>query len=157
MAGCPDFWARGLAATVAPARDLSYIAVMKHAASFILGSLLVLATANIASAAEPASESAAKKKDAKAEPAPAAGKEVTLAGTFGCAKCSFKEADKCQNVLHVKHGGKVTSYELADNDVSKEHHDDICHAPGGKPATVKGTVSAAGDKKILTASQITLK
>jgi hypothetical protein len=123
---------------------------MKHMVSILLGSLLVLGAVNVSSAAE--------KNDAKTEPASAAaGKEVTLTGTFGCAKCSFKEADKCQNVLHVKKGGKVTSYELADNEISKDHHDDICHAPGGKPATIKGTVASAGDKKILTASQITLK
>jgi opacity protein-like surface antigen len=124
---------------------------MKPLISILLGSLLALSVASAAQAAD--------KKPAKAEAAAAApaGKEVSLTGTFGCAKCSFKEADKCQNVFKVKHGAKVTSYELADNAVAKEHHDDICHAPGGKPATVKGTVSEDGGKKVITVSEIKLK
>ena len=121
---------------------------MKKLTSLFFGSLLVVSLA--------ASVQAADKKPAKAETAAPAGKETVLTGTFGCAKCSFKEADKCQNVLKVKDGAKVTTYALADNAVSKEHHEDICHAEGGKPATVKGTVSGAGDKKVLTASEITL-
>jgi hypothetical protein len=96
-----------------------------------------------------------EKKPAKTEAAAKAGKEVTLNGSFGCAKCSFKEADKCQNVLKVKEKGKEVTYQLADNQMSKDHHEAICHQPGGKPATVKGTVSKEGDKKILTASDIT--
>ena len=122
---------------------------MKTLISVVLGSLLALSVASAAQAAD--------KKPAKEGAAAPAGKEVSLTGTFGCAKCSFKEADKCQNVFKVKHGKKETSYELADNAVAKEHHEDICHAPGGKPATVKGTVSEDGDKKIITVSEIKLK
>jgi Family of unknown function (DUF6370) len=117
--------------------------------TYLLGSLLALAVASPTQAAD--------NKPTKTEAAATSGKEVTLDGTFGCAKCSFKEAAKCQNVFKVKHGAKVTSYEIADNAVSKEHHEDICHAPGGKPATVKGTVSQEDGRKVLTVSEIKLK
>jgi hypothetical protein len=100
----------------------------------------------------------ADKKPAKAEAAAMkpAGKEVTLTGTYGCAKCSFKdkEAKACQNVFKVKEGGKEVSYEVAQNQVAKDHHDAICHSPP-KPATVKGTVSKEDGKRTLTASEIT--
>ena len=122
---------------------------MKTLISILFGSLLALSVASTAQADD--------KKPAKEGAAAPAGKEVKLTGTFGCAKCSFKEADKCQNVFKVKHGAKVTSYELADNAIAKEHHEDICHAPAGKPATVKGTVSEDGGKKIITVSEIKLK
>jgi hypothetical protein len=121
---------------------------MKKLTTALLGSLLVISLA--------ASARAADTKPAKAEAAAPAGKEVTLNGTFGCAKCSFKEAKKCQNVFKVKDGAKESTYEIADNAVSKAHHEDICHAPGGKPATMKGTVAEKGGKKVLTPSEITL-
>jgi hypothetical protein len=126
---------------------------MKKLASLVLGSLMVLSLA----AATSASAADKQKKPAKTEAAAPAGKETVLTGTFGCAKCSFKEADKCQNVLKVKEGAKVTTYEVADNAVSQEHHEDVCHATGGKQATVKGTVSEEGGKKIVTPSEIKLK
>jgi hypothetical protein len=122
---------------------------MKLILSMALGSLLMF---SLATGARAGDDKPAKKPEAAA-PAKA-GKEVTLTGTFGCAKCSFKEAKACQNVLKVKEGGKEVTYELAKNPVGQAHHEDICHAPGGKPATVKGTVSEEGGKKILTASEI---
>ena len=115
----------------------------------LMGSLLVLSLSGSARAAD--------KKPAKAEATAPAGKEVALTGTFGCAKCSFKEATKCQNVLKVKDGAKVTTYQIAANSVSEEHHEDVCHAEGGKTATIKGTVSEEGGKKVLTPSEIKLK
>jgi hypothetical protein len=124
---------------------------MKPLISMLFASLLLVSAAARAGAAD--------KKPAKAEAAKAAapaGKEVTLTGTFGCAKCSFKEAKACQNVLKVKDGSKDVTYELAQNGVAKEHHEDICHSPG-KPATVKGTVSDDAGKKVLTASEIKLQ
>jgi hypothetical protein len=120
---------------------------MKLAHTLLLvASLLVVPLAARAADKKPAAEAATKP----------AGKEVTLNGTFGCAKCSFKEAKACQNVLKVKKGGKDVTYELADNQVSKDHHEAICHDPG-KPATVKGTVSDEGGKKVITASEIAFK
>jgi hypothetical protein len=141
---------------------------MKISSSTILGpvfaSLLLLASTNSARADEPAAKApaGAARTDGKATPAakaPAKGKEVTLKGTLGCGKCSFKMTDACQNVLKVKEGGKEVAYFLAPNAVSEEHHEMVCS--GTKEVTVKGTVSdeakgAKGGKKILTASQITV-
>ena len=98
----------------------------------------------------------ADKKPAKAEAAAkSAGKEVTLTGSYGCAKCSFKEKDakSCSNVFKVKEGGKEVTYEVAKNQVAQDHHEAICHS-APKPATVKGTVSEEGGKKTITATDI---
>jgi hypothetical protein len=133
---------------LASRRESAYTALMKKLISGLLGSVLVVSLAASTWAADP--------KPAKAEATAPAGKEVTLTGTFGCAKCSFKEAKKCQNVFKVKDGAKESTYEIADNPVSKEHHEDVCHASGGKPATVTGTVAEVGGKKVLTASAIKL-
>jgi hypothetical protein len=112
----------------------------------LVGSLLVLAVA----AGARAEEKTPAKKPAAAQ---TAGKEVTLKGTFGCEKCSFKEAKQCSNVLKVKESGKDVSYHFAKNPVSDDHHEEICHN-AGKPATVTGTVSEKGGKKTITASDI---
>jgi hypothetical protein len=123
---------------------------MKHLISLVVGSFLVVSLAGAARANQ-------DKAPAKADSAKAAGKEVTLTGTFGCAKCSFKDKDakQCQNVLKVKEAGKEVTYEVAKNDVAQAKHEAICHNPG-KPATVKGTVSEEGGKKVVTASDIKL-
>jgi len=138
---------------LAPESDLAYIAGMKKLSFALIGSLFILSLASFAQAGD---KPAADKKPAATEAAAPAGKETVLTGTFGCAKCSFKEAKACGNVLKVKDGEKVTTYQIADNAVSKEHHEDICHAEAGKPATVTGTVSHKGKKNILTASAIKL-
>jgi len=94
-------------------------------------------------------------KPAKAEKAPKADKkggEVTLSGELVCAKCALHESPKCQNVLKVTDAGKETKYYLAQNDVAKSNHEHVCSAP--EKATVKGTVSEEGGKKVLTASEI---
>ena len=120
---------------------------MKTLLSFVLGSFLIVGLAGSATAGDKQAPAA------KAEAAKPAGKEVTLTGTFGCAKCSFKEAKQCQNVLKVKEAGKDVTYELAKNPVAEAKHEDICHN-AGKPATVKGSVAEAGGKNVLTASDI---
>jgi hypothetical protein len=91
-----------------------------------------------------------------AEKAP--GKEVTLHGTLGCGKCSFREASACQNVLKVKakNGAKEDTYVLADNAVSQANHDKVCGPTS--PATITGAVSKpdkrSHGRKVLTASAI---
>lgn len=121
---------------------------MKLSLSLLLvASLLILPLSSRADAA------AKKSKKAHAAATQPAGKEVTLTGSFGCAKCSFKEADACRNILKVKEGGKDVTYELGDNQTSKDQHEAICHSPG-KPATVTGTVSEVAGKKTITASEI---
>jgi hypothetical protein len=105
-------------------------------------------------AAAPARAEAPAPKAATA-PAPTA-PEVTLKGTLGCAKCSFHEAKACENVLKVDDSGKVETYVLADNDVSRANHEKVCGP--SSPATVTGTVSKSKSRKdrrkVLTASAI---
>ena len=83
-----------------------------------------------------------------------ASNEKTVTGTAKCAKCILKQSDSCQNVLEVKKGNKTTSYVLADNDVSKEFHKNICK----EAKEVKATFAVTGDKgkKIFTAKKIEL-
>jgi hypothetical protein len=100
---------------------------------------------------------AAPDKAPAAEKAPAkAGKEVTLHGTLGCGKCSFREASACQNVLKVKNGAKEDTYVLADNAVSQANHDKVCGPTS--PATITGALSKpdkrSHGRKVLTASAI---
>ena len=81
-------------------------------------------------------------------------KEVTVSGEGKCAKCALHEADKCQNVIETKEGGKKVTYYLAQNDVSKEFHDKICKGPQKVKAV--GTVKEVDGKKELTVSKIEL-
>ena len=81
-------------------------------------------------------------------------KEVTITGEGKCAKCILKEADKCQNVIQTKEDGKTVSYYLAQNDVSKDFHEDLCKE--AKKVTATGTVKEVDGKKELTVSKIEL-
>jgi hypothetical protein len=97
-------------------------------------------------------------KDPAATAAPKTGaKEVTLKGMLGCGKCSFQEAKACQNVLKVKDGNKVVSYDLADNEVARANHEKVCGP--ASPATVTGIVEKGTKKgrKLLTATAITFE
>ena len=80
----------------------------------------------------------------------AADKEVTLSGQ--CAKCSLGITKSCQNALVVKQDGKETVYLLAENDVSKKFHDELCSDT--KALKVTGIVSEKDGQKIITASKI---
>src|SRR5205809_2615868 len=75
-----------------------------------------------------------------------AGKEVTLTSNAVCAKCVLHETKECQNVLQVVESGKTNNYYLAQNDVSKNFHDQICGTAGEK-VTATGTVSEKGGKE----------
>jgi hypothetical protein len=83
-----------------------------------------------------------------------AAKEVTLNGNAVCSKCVLKETKECHNVLQVSDSGKTTSCYLAENDVSKNFHDQICGTSGEK-VSVTGTVSEKDGKQVITASKIT--
>ena len=86
-------------------------------------------------------------------PAFAADKEVTITGEGKCAKCSLKEADKCQNVISVeKKNGKTVNYYLVQNDISKAFHENICKE--SKKVTASGTVKKEDGKMMLTANKI---
>lgn len=80
------------------------------------------------------------------------GKEVTITGEGQCAKCILKETDKCQNAIQTTQDGKKVTYYLADNDVSKNFHDDLCKE--AKKVTATGTVKEVDGKKELTVTKI---
>src|SRR6516165_9940691 len=84
----------------------------------------------------------------------AGGKEITVEGKGCCAKCCLKVATECQDAVSVEKDGKKTTYFLADNDVAKSFHENICK--GIKPVTVTGICEKVGDKLQVTASKIEL-
>jgi hypothetical protein len=79
--------------------------------------------------------------------------EVTVKGTFTCAKCDLKETSACQNVLQVKDGDKTVTYYMVANDLSKGSHGACCKAPVAN-ISVTGTVEEKDGKKWITASKI---
>jgi|SRR6516225_7447476 hypothetical protein len=80
-------------------------------------------------------------------------KENTIKGEAKCAKCSLKEADKCQTVIQSEgKDGKMVTYYLADNDVAKKFHKEVCQEP--KKVTATGTVKKVDGKEMLTVSKI---
>jgi hypothetical protein len=80
-------------------------------------------------------------------------KEVTLTGMAVCAKCVLHETKECQNVLQIQKDGKTVNYYLAQNDISKAFHDNICGTAGEK-VTATGTVSEKDGKQVMTISKI---
>jgi hypothetical protein len=85
-------------------------------------------------------------------PAFAADKEVTITGEGKCAKCALHETKKCQNVIQTEENGKTVTYYLAQNDTSKDFHDNLCKK--SEKVTATGTVSEENGKKVLTVSKI---
>jgi hypothetical protein len=84
----------------------------------------------------------------------AAEETVTLAGDAKCAKCMLKEGKTCQTVIQVQKDGKTVSYYVADNDVSKAFHENVCHE--AKKVTATGTVKKADGKNEVVLSKIDL-
>jgi hypothetical protein len=80
-------------------------------------------------------------------------KEVTLTGQAVCGKCVLHETKECQNVLQIQKDGKTVNYYLAQNDISRAFHDNICTTSGEK-VTVTGTVSEKDGKETMIASKI---
>ena len=92
---------------------------------------------------------------ASATPAFAADKEAkskTITGTGLCAKCSLKETAECQNAIQVEKNGKKTTYYLADNQVSKDFHKNVCKTSAKVKAT--GTVKKVDGKLQLTPTEL---
>ncbi|MFA6544556.1 MAG: DUF6370 family protein [Limisphaerales bacterium] len=83
------------------------------------------------------------------------GKSITLSGKGCCAKCCLKEAGECQNVLTVEKDGKKTKYYLAQNEVSKGFHSEICKTV--KDITVTGTCKKVDGKLEVTPEKIEAK
>jgi len=111
---------------------------MKKASLIIAGitSLLLLALATPAFAADK-------------------GKEKTISGEAKCAKCMLKEGDKCQTVIQSENNkGKMVSYYVADNDVAKAFHENVCKE--AKKVTATGTVAKVDGKNEITLSKIEL-
>lgn len=78
-------------------------------------------------------------------------KEMTLKGEGKCLKCALHKSDKCQNVLEVKKGDKVTTYYLM-GDVSGGFHKNLCSGPAD--VTVTGVCEKKGDKLEVTVTKI---
>ena len=80
--------------------------------------------------------------------------EVTMTGMMVCGKCKLHITPECQNVLQVTdQNGNTVNYFLAQNDVSKAFHDNICQNDGEK-TIVTGTVEEKDGKEMMTASKI---
>jgi hypothetical protein len=78
--------------------------------------------------------------------------EVTLEGTAKCAKCALKETAKCQTVIETEKDGKPVKYYLANNDVAKKFHENVCQ--DSKKVTATGTVKEVDGKKEFTVTKI---
>jgi len=85
-------------------------------------------------------------------PAFAADKEVTVTGLGQCAKCALHETKECQNTITTEEHGKKVTYYLAENDKSKDFHDNICKK--SEKITATGVLSEKDGKKVLTVSKI---
>jgi len=81
------------------------------------------------------------------------GKEVTIQGEAKCAKCALHEADKCQTVIQTKEDGKTVTYWVAQNDVAKGFHKEVC--TDTKKVKATGKVEEVDGKKKLTLAKIT--
>jgi hypothetical protein len=82
-------------------------------------------------------------------------KEKTITGEAKCAMCMLKETDKCQTVIQVEgKNGKTVTYYLADNDVSKAFHHNVCKE--AKKVTATGVAKKSDGKMQFTASKIDL-
>ena len=94
----------------------------------------------------------AEKADKVEKTDKAAGKEVTVKGTAKCAKCSLKEADKCQATLVTKDGDKEVKYFVTGKEGSALHKE-ICTADK-ENVTVTGKVTEKDGKKMIAASKV---
>ena len=82
-------------------------------------------------------------------------KERTITGEAKCAKCMLKEGDKCQTVIQAENKkGKMVNYYLAENDVSKAFHENVCKQ--AKKVTATGTVKKVDGKNEFTVTKIDL-
>ena len=83
------------------------------------------------------------------------GKEKTITGEGKCGKCALHETEKCQNVIQVENkNGKKVNYYLAQNEISKGFHENLCKE--SKKVKATGTVKTEDGKKVLTVTKIEL-
>jgi hypothetical protein len=84
-----------------------------------------------------------------------ASKERTITGEAKCAKCMLKETEKCQTVIQTDNKkGKTISYYVAENEVSKAFHHNVCTE--AQKVTATGTIKKVDGKNEFTASKIEL-
>jgi len=81
-------------------------------------------------------------------------KEVTIHGEAKCAMCVLHQGDACKTVIQTTKSGRITTYYLVNNEVSKAFREDVCH--GAKDVVAKGTVTEVDGKQRLTLTKIEL-
>ena len=79
-------------------------------------------------------------------------KEVTVTGDGACAMCALHETADCQTAITTTENGQKVVYYLAENDVSKGFHKNVCKASAKVTAT--GTIEVKDGKNVLTVSKI---
>jgi heme-binding NEAT domain protein len=82
----------------------------------------------------------------------AADEKVSITGEAKCGKCMLKQTKSCQNTVQAEKDGKMVTYYLEDNDVSKDLSGKICAQ--AKKVSVTGTVKETDGKMMLTATKI---
>jgi predicted cupin superfamily sugar epimerase len=82
----------------------------------------------------------------------AAENEITVTGEGQCAKCAMSETKTCQTAIKVTKDGKTVVYYLAQNDVSKAFHKNVCEDTMRVTAT--GTVKTEDGKQVMTVTKI---
>jgi pectate lyase len=83
------------------------------------------------------------------------GKKVNLSGEAMCAKCVLHDGSTCQTVIQTKHHGTTETYYVAQNDLAKKLHEDVCQT--AHKVKVTGFVDEAGGKQQLTLTKLTVK
>lgn len=81
----------------------------------------------------------------------AADEVKTITGEAKCAKVDLKTQSTCQTVVQVKEGDKTADYYIADNQIAKDFHHNICGCPQkvtatGKVTKTDGKLELAPDK-----------
>jgi len=64
------------------------------------------------------------------------------------------QSDECQTAIRATMDGKEAIYYVVDNDVAKQFHKNVCHAPA--KVTAVGTVEEKDGKKMITLTKIEL-
>lgn len=94
-------------------------------------------------------------KDKAAEGEEAKERKVTITGEAKCAKCALKEGDKCQSVIEAENKkGKKVTYVLADNQIAKDFHKEVCKETKKVKATGTAKKGEGKGKMELTLTKI---
>lgn len=77
-----------------------------------------------------------------------------VTGEAKCAKVDLKTQSTCQTVIQVTDGKTTTNYYVADNEVAKKFHPQICGHP--QKVTATGKVTSQNGKLEITPSKLEL-